>query len=111
MNEAKFRKELITAFGGTGTSGNEDKFERSLINAVENSISKSKPAVVALVSLTNNSGGTANDTVEVVPAAVAATTDTSAASLTSTNTALTAIKNDIADLTAKVNAIIAALKA
>lgn len=70
-----------------------------------------KPAVAALVALTNNSGGTANDTVEVVPAATAATTDTSAASLTSTNAAITAIKNDIADLTVKVNAVIAALKA
>ena len=60
----------------------------------------------APVALTDNSGGTADDTVAAVPAATAASTDTSAASLTSTNTALTAIKNDIADLTAKINAII-----
>lgn len=66
-------------------------------------------ALASVTVLTDNSGGTANDTVEVVPAATAASTDTSAASLTSTNAALTAIKNDIADLTAKVNAIINAL--
>lgn len=66
-------------------------------------------AAAALTALTDNSGGTADNTIAAVPAATAATTDTSAASLASTNTALTAIKNDIADLTAKVNAIIAAL--
>lgn len=71
-----------------------------------------KPAVTAIVSLTDNSGGAAADnTLVVVPAATAATTDTSAASLTSTNTAITAIKNDLADLAGKVNTIIAALKA
>lgn len=63
----------------------------------------------SLTSLTDNSGGTADDTVAAVPAATAAVTDTTAASLTSTNAALTAIKNDIADLTAKINAIIAAI--
>lgn len=61
-----------------------------------------------ITALTNNSGGTVNNTVEVVPAATAASTDTSAASLASVNTALTAIKNDIADLTAKINEILAA---
>lgn len=110
-NEYKTRRALVNAFGGTGPVTNEEKFEKSLVTAVKASVPKTKPAVVALVALTDNSGGTANNTVEVVPAATAATTDTSAASLTSTNAALTAIKNDIADLTAKVNAIIAALKA
>jgi hypothetical protein len=66
-------------------------------------------AITGITALTDNSGGTANNTVEAVPAATAADTDTSAASLASTNTALTAIKNDIADLTAKLNAVIAAL--
>lgn len=70
-----------------------------------------KAAVVALTTLTNSTGGTANDTVQAVTQATAATTDTSAASLTSTNAALTIINNDIADLTVKVMAIIAALKA
>lgn len=69
-----------------------------------------KTSVAALVALTDNSGGTANDTVEAVPAATAATTDNTAASLISTNAAIDAIKNDIADLAAKVNAVIAALK-
>lgn len=67
-------------------------------------------AVAALVALTNNSGGTADNTVAAMPAATAATTDTSAASLTSVNTTLTAIRNNVADLTVKVNAVIAALK-
>lgn len=66
-------------------------------------------ALASVTVLTNNTGATANDTVENVPAAVAADTDTTAASLASVNTALTAIENDISDLTAKVNAIIAAL--
>lgn len=61
----------------------------------------------AITALTDNSGGTADNTVAVIPNASAATTDTSAASLASVNTAITAIKNDFADLTAKVNALIA----
>lgn len=66
-------------------------------------------ALAAVTALTDNTGATANDTIENVPAATAASTDISAASLTSTNASLTAIENNIADLTAKVNAIIAAL--
>lgn len=76
-----------------------------------NSATSTKAQVVALVVLTDNSGGTADNTVAAIPAATAAVTDTTAASLTSTNTALTAIKNDVADLTAKVNAVIAAMQA
>ena len=67
--------------------------------------------VAAIVALTDSSGGTANNTVEVIPAAVAAATDVTAASLVSVNTMRAAIQNDIADLTAKLNALIAALKA
>lgn len=67
-------------------------------------------ALASITVLTDNSGGaTANNTIEAVPAATDFVTDTTAASLTSTNTSLTAIKNDTADLTAKVNAIINAL--
>lgn len=64
----------------------------------------------AITSLTDSTGATANNTVENVPAAVAADTDTTAASLTSTNASLTAAENNIADLTAKVNAILTALR-
>lgn len=67
-------------------------------------------AVVAITNLTDNSAGTADNTVAAMPAATAATTDTSAASLASVNTTLTAIRNNVADLTAKVNAILTALK-
>ena len=66
-------------------------------------------ALSGVTALTDNTGATANNTIENVPAATAASTDTSAASLTSTNASLTAIENNIADLTAKVNAIIAAM--
>lgn len=66
--------------------------------------------VVAIAQLTNNSAGTANDTVEAMPAATAASTDTSAASLASVNTTLTAIRNNVADLTVKLNALLTALK-
>ena len=70
-------------------------------------------AVAALVALTNNSGGTADNTVAAMPAATAvagggAVTD--AASLASVNVSITAIRNNIADLTVKINAIIEALK-
>lgn len=67
-------------------------------------------AVQAIVALTNNSAGTADNTVAAMPAATAATTDTTAASLASVNTTLTAIRNNVADITVKVNAIITALK-
>jgi len=65
-------------------------------------------AVSGLTVLTDNTSASANNTVENVPQASAAVTDTTAASLTSVNTALTAIENDIADLAAKINEIIAA---
>ncbi|EPC0968741.1 hypothetical protein ACRV3Q_001725 [Enterobacter hormaechei] len=66
----------------------------------------------AIVALTDSSGGTSGgNTVAAVPAATAATTDATAASLTSTNAAITAIKNDFATLSAKYNALLAAVKA
>lgn len=68
-------------------------------------------SVTALVALTDSSGGTADNTVAAVPDATAAVTDTTAASLTSVNATIAVVKNDIADLAAKVNAVIAALKA
>lgn len=66
----------------------------------------------ALASVATLSGtvGTANDAMTAVSAATAATTDNTAASLTSVNTAITAINNNLADLQAKVNAILNALK-
>ena len=68
--------------------------------------------VASLSSVANLTGtvGTANDAMTAVAAATAASTDTSAASLTSVNTAITAINNNLADLQAKVNAILTALK-
>ncbi|CAI1023205.1 hypothetical protein [Serratia ficaria] len=66
----------------------------------------------AIVAITDSSGGTSGgNTVAAVPAATAATTDATAASLASTNAAITAIKNDFATLSAKYNALLAAVKA
>ena len=65
-------------------------------------------AVNALTVLTNSTGVAGDNTIENVPAAVAADVDTTAASLASVNTSLTAIENSIADLAVKVNAILAA---
>lgn len=60
-----------------------------------------------VVALTDNSGGVSGgNAVAVVPAAVASTgTDVTAATVVSTNASITAIKNDIATLTAKLNAL------
>lgn len=77
--------------------------------AIDNSTANN-PAVAALVDLTNSTGQVGNNTVGLVPDATAAVTDTTAASLTSTNAAILAINQDLADLTDKVNAIIAALQ-
>lgn len=66
-------------------------------------------AIGALTPLTDSSGGTANNTIAAIPAATAAVTDTTAASLTSTNASINALKDAVADLAAKVNAIINAV--
>lgn len=60
-----------------------------------------------ITALTDSSGGTADDTIDAIPAATAADTDTSAASLASTNAAITALQNAVADLAAKVNEMLA----
>ena len=70
-----------------------------------------KAEIVATVALTNSTGEVGDNTVAAVPDAVAADTDVTAASLVSTNAAILAINEDLADLTDKINTIIAALKA
>lgn len=100
---------LLAAFGDTTGALNVNDFYTKLPVAVAagaGGVSQG-PAVT---SLTNSTGATANDVVENVPAATAATTDTSAASLTSTNAAITALENDISDLTGKVNALLTSLR-
>lgn len=94
-NELATRKALVTALGGTGAVNNERVFTKSLLTAVSASTVKTKPAVVALVALTDSSGGTPSNTIVDVPASYTEAT----------------LANQIASLTAKVNAIIAALKA
>lgn len=70
----------------------------------------------SIVSLTDSTGGTANNTVENVPAATgdaggAATVSAAAdvATVASVNTALAAVENNFADVAAKINEILAAL--
>lgn len=70
-------------------------------------------AIAAIVGLTNNSAGTADNTIAAMPAAVAAATGADTATLptlASVNASLTAIRNNIADLTVKLNAVLTALK-
>lgn len=67
--------------------------------------------LAAVANLTDSSAGTATDIVVAIPAAVASVgTDTTAATVTSVNASLAAIRNEVASLTAKVNAILTALK-
>lgn len=68
-------------------------------------------ALAGIAALTDNSGGTANDTVEACGAAVSGVdgTGSNAASKADVDTRLTAIANNFADLSAKVNAILGAL--
>jgi hypothetical protein len=112
-NERATRKAIVEAFGGTGTVGNERDFNKSLITAVSGSFVKSKPAVIALVSLTGTPG-TANDAMTALAASTAAASAADTATLptkASVDAIIVATNNNFADLQAKVNAIIAALKA
>lgn len=62
------------------------------------------------VAVLTGTVGTANDVMTAVPASVASVgADTSAATKVSVDAAITAINNNLADLQAKVNAIIGAL--
>lgn len=71
-------------------------------------------ALGGITVLTDNTAATANDTVENVPACTGdaggvATVSAAAnvATVASVNTSLTAVENDIADLTSKVNTLVA----
>lgn len=68
----------------------------------------------AIVALTDSSGGTSGgNTVAAIPAVVAAATSADTATLptkTSVDATVTAIKNDIATLAAKINALNTAIK-
>lgn len=70
-----------------------------------------QPANANQAALTDNSGGTANDTVEACGTAVTGVdgTGNNAASKADVDTRLTAIANNFADVTAKVNIIRQAL--
>lgn len=71
------------------------------------------PDVIAINNLTDSSGGTSGgDTVPAVANIALSTSNTytDAAVNTAVNTALTSVRNDIATLAAKVNALLTALK-
>lgn len=87
MNERKFWKALVSAFGGTGSTINEQDTRNSLVSAVE--------AFAA-------SGGGIADKTEVAALTAIATAD---ATDPATTMALANINK------AKINSIIAALKA
>lgn len=74
-------------------------------------LEKFKKTIKTTANLTDNSAGTADDTIAAMPNAVAASTDATAAQLVSVNTTFLALRNNIADLTAKVNALLTASKA
>lgn len=95
QNERQTRKAIRTALGSNGSTINERAYDKTVAAALVNVNVKTKPQVVALVALTDNSGGTPSNTIVDVPAAYTEAT----------------LANQIASLTAKVNAIIAALKA
>ena len=94
-NEVAVRKATLTALGATGNTANERVFNKSLIAALQEANPSTKAEIVALVALTDSSGGTPSNTIVDVPASYTEAT----------------LANQIASLTAKVNAIIAALKA
>lgn len=107
MNIREFQNGLLSAAGSTERAVNETDFRVKYINAL-NGLREDVDAIAALGGTIT--GATANDTMTAVADATAASTDITAASLTSVNTAIAAIENNFADLQAKVNAIIAALK-
>lgn len=76
-------------------------------------LNASESLQAAITDLTDNSGGTANNTVEACGAAVTGVdgTGSNAASKADVDARLTAIANNFADLAAKVNELNAALKA
>ena len=70
-------------------------------------------AIAAIVALTNSSGGTVSNTVAAIPLSAAAATGADTATLptqASVLASLTALRNAVASNTAKINAILAALK-
>lgn len=108
-------KEVIFFADESANTGTEYEFTPAgiadfLITEEGFAVGGDIPQGVAVTDLTDDTEATANDTVENIPAAVAADTDTSAASLTSVNASLTAVENDIADLTAKINEILGSLR-
>ena len=95
---------------GTRADGISTKDANDLASVL-NDIDDAIEAVGDLTALTDSTGGTANDTVAQVADIALSTSDTytDAAVNGAVNTAIATINDDLADLAAKVNEIIAAL--
>jgi hypothetical protein len=114
MNVVKFWNEVLSALGSTRRANNVNEFRGAYVEALSDAIPASKPEVVALTNLGGTiTGATANDTMTAVADIALSTGDTytDAAVNAAVNTAISSIENNLADLQAKVNSIIAALKA
>lgn len=107
--------DILTSIHGNkvGLSAPNAAGKQSLI--VEGSVLTSISQQAAITALTDSSGGTSGgNTVQAVPAVVAAATGADTATLptkASVDATVTALKNDIATLTAKLNAALEAIKA
>lgn len=99
-----------TIHSGNVSGGISTKNAQDLAIALEG-LDTAIAAVGDLTALTDSTGGTANDTVAQVADIALSTSDTytDAAVNSAVNTAIATINDDLADLAAKVNAIIAAL--
>lgn len=106
-------KEAIFFGNEDANTGTEYEFTPAGIAdylAAEEGFTSGVTQAAAITSLTDNTGSPANNTLENIPAVIAADTDTSAAQLESTNAALLIAEHNIADLAAKVNDILAKLR-
>lgn len=108
-------RAIALAGGATGTVNFDGSANVSITTTLATPTAVLRGGVLqqaAITALTDSSGGTSGgNTIPAVSAATAAATDTSAASLTSTNAAITALKNDIATLAAKLNVALTEIKA
>jgi hypothetical protein len=99
-----------TIHSGVQSGGLSTKNAQDLVTALEG-LDTAIAAVGDITALTDSTGGTANDTVAQVADIALSTSDTytDAAVNSAVNTAIATINDDLADLAAKVNEIIAAL--
>lgn len=103
----QYYDQLLGAFGDSGGATNVVDFRVKLIAAVTANVVTG----TTVVALGGTIGGTANDTMTVTTDIALSTTDTytDAAVNTAVNAALLEVRNNMADLQAKVNELVAAV--